>query len=284
MKYKFITANQKIFSIRLMCKVLCVSKSAYYSWRKQPCSARQQANLDLMKRIKEIFNNSKCRYGYRKVYHHLKHDGLNCSKNRVSRIMGQNKLYSKAKKRFKATTNSKHDHPISDNVLNREFNALKPNTHWVGDISYIQTKEGWLYLSTVIDLYSRAVVGWSVSSRMTSQLIEDSFLNAIWSRKPHPGLLFHSDRGSQYAGHAFQKLLEQHQAISSMSRKANCWDNAVAESFFKIIKSELIYHEDYVTRDEAKNSIFEYIETFYNRKRLHSSIEYKSPMQFEEAV
>ncbi len=198
--------------------------------------------------------------------------------------MQKNALVSKVKKKFKSTTNSKHNLPVAINHLNRGFTVERANTHWVGDISYIWTSEGWLYLATVIDLYSRAVVGWSLDKRMTSSLVEDAFLKAIWRRKPKKGLLFHSDRGSQYASHSFQNLLKNHHAISSMSRKGNCWDNAVAESFFKIIKSELIYHCHYTTREEARMSIFEYIECFYNCKRLHGSIGYKSPMQFEGAA
>lgn len=198
--------------------------------------------------------------------------------------MKTNNIVSKVKKKFKATTNSRHSLPVAKNILNREFTVNSSNTHWVGDISYIWTKEGWLYLATVIDLYSRAVVGWSLQERMTTTLIEDALLMAIWRRKPRAGLIFHSDRGSQYASESFRKLLLLHQIISSMSRKGNCWDNAVAESFFKIIKTELTYHCDYVTREEARQSIFEYIEVFYNRKRLHSSIGYMAPMQFEMAA
>ena len=198
--------------------------------------------------------------------------------------MSKNKLTAKVKKKFKATTNSKHNLPVSDNLLNRKFNVELPNKYWVGDISYIHTKQGWLYLATVIDLYSRAIVGWSLGDRITSSLVEDALSKAVWSRKPKKGLIFHSDRGSQYASISFQNLLKNYGIISSMSRKGNCWDNAVAESFFKIIKSELIYHKVYYTKEEARQDIFEYIETFYNTSRLHSKNGYMSPMQFEEAA
>ena len=198
--------------------------------------------------------------------------------------MKQHNIFSKTKRKFKATTNSNHKLPISNNILNREFTVTKPNTYWVGDISYIWTQEGWLYLATVIDLYSRAIVGWSLQERMTSKIVEDALLMAINKRKLKTGLLFHSDRGSQYASDSFRKILKKYKIISSMSRKGNCWDNAVAESFFKTIKTELIYHCNYQTREEASQSIFEYIEVFYNRKRLHSSIGYMSPMQFEVAA
>jgi transposase InsO family protein len=223
-------------------------------------------------------------YEYRKIYHTMLQNSINCSANRVLRIMKANNICSKVKKKFKATTNSKHNLPITNNILDREFVVHFPNTHWVGDISYISTKEGWLYLATVIDLYSRAVVGWALRDRMTSKLVEDALLMAIWRRKPKHGLIFHSDRGSQYASGTFQKLLNIYFIISSMSRKGNCWDNAVAESFFKTIKTELTYHFNYETKEEAKQSIFEYIEVFYNRKRLHSSIGYMAPMQFEMAA
>lgn len=284
MKFQFIKENSSNFTIDTMCRIFKVSRSGYYDWKDRPASNREESNVALLAEIKLVFNDSKNRYGYRKVYRQLKQDGIECSENRVSSLMHKNKLYSKVKKKFKATTNSKHNFPVADNILDRQFTVESPNTHWVGDISYIWTNEGWVYLATVIDLYSRKIVGWSVRDRMTSELVEDAFLKAIWSRKPNKGLIFHSDRGSQYAGHMFQKLLKSYYVICSMSRKGNCWDNAVAESFFKIIKSELVYHCKYDTRDEAKESIFEYIEAFYNSKRLHSSIGYLSPMKFEMAA
>ncbi len=284
MRYIFIKENTGIFSVNTMCRVFKVSRSGYYDWKDRPASSREKANIDLLEKIKLAFNDSKKRYGYRKIYRQLKQDGVECSERRVGSLMHKNNLFSKVKKKFRATTNSKHNFPVADNILERQFTVKSPNTHWVGDISYIWTDEGWLYLATVIDLYSRAIVGWSLQERMNSPLVEDAFLKAIWSRKPGKGLIFHSDRGSQYAGHIFQNLLKSYHAICSMSRKGNCWDNAVAESFFKIIKSELVYHCTYATRDEARDSIFEYIEAFYNSKRLHGSIGYLSPMQFEMAA
>ena len=247
-------------------------------------SNRELANNLLLNEIKQIFNNSKQRYGFRKVYKQLKQKGIACSKNRVALLMKKNDVISKVKKKFKATTNSNHNLPVADNILNRQFTVTLPNKCWVGDISYIDTGEGWMYLATVIDLYSRAVVDWSLDNRMTSKLFEDAFLQAVWKRKPGKNLIFHSDLGSQYASKSFQKLLKNYYVIPSMSRKGNCWDNAIAESFFKTIKSELVYHCNYATREEARNSIFEYIETFYNSKRLHSSIGYVSPMQFEKVA
>lgn len=284
MKYEFIKSNKDKFTIDAMCEVFSVSRSGYYNWLARPISNREKNNKYLLKNIVRIFLDSQRRYGFRKVYRQLKQEGINCGKNRVARLMRKNNLISKVKKKFKATTNSKHNFPVAENILDRQFTVNSPNTCWVGDISYIWTEEGWMYLATVIDLYSRAVVGWSLDKRMTTKLVEDAFIKAIWKRKPGKGLIFHSDRGSQYASKSFQKLLKNYSAISSMSRKGNCWDNAVAESFFRTIKSELVYHCKYITRQEAKESIFEYIEAFYNSKRLHSSIGYLSPMQFEMAA
>ena len=284
MRYQFMQKNGGHFSISAMCTVFNVSKSGYYDWRDRPISSRKAANRVLLEKVKQVFYESKKRYGAFKVHQHLKQSGTYCGRNRIAMLMRKNNLISKTKKKFKATTNSKHNLPVAGNVLNRQFKATEINTHWVGDISYVWTQEGWLYLATVIDLYSRAVVGWSVDKRMTSVLVEDAFLKAVWSRKPRKGLVFHTDQGRQYASRSFQKLLKKHGAISSMSRKGNCWDNAVAESFFKIIKSELIYHCNYVTRQEARESIFEYIEGFYNTKRLHGTIGYMAPMQFENAA
>lgn len=284
MKYAFIKDNNNFFSIDALCDVLDVSRSGYYDWLYRPVSNREQSNNQLLGQIIDIHASSRNIYGYRKIYYQLLKNGVDCSENRVFRLMNKNNIFSKVKKKFKATTNSKHNLPISANILNREFTVASPNTHWVGDISYIWTDEGWLYLATVIDLYSRAVIGWSLQKHMTTKLIEDALLKAIWNRKPKSGLIFHSDRGSQYASRDFKKILRNYQIVSSMSRKGNCWDNAVAESFFRTIKTELIYHCRYKTRKEAKKDIFEYIEVFYNRKRIHSSIGYISPMEFEMAA
>ncbi len=276
--------NSCNYRIESLCAVLGVSRSGYYDWVDRPISARAKINNELSAQILQIHTESRQIYGYRRIYQYLQQRNVNCSEKRILRLMQANNIFSKTKKKFKATTNSKHNLPVADNILNRNFVVDFPNTHWVGDISYIWTKEGWLYLATIIDLYSRAVVGWAVQDRMTTNLIEEALLKAIWRRKPKEGLVFHSDRGSQYASWSFKNLLQMHKIIPSMSRKGNCWDNAVAESFFRTIKTELTYHCNYATRDEAKQSIFEYIEVFYNRKRLHSSLGYMAPMQFEKAA
>lgn len=195
--------------------------------------------------------------------------------------MKEENLFCKLIRRIKATTDSNHNKPIADNLLQRQFKVMAPNRYWVGDISYIPTQEGWLYLATVIDLYSRKVVGWSMSDRLKAELVNNALLMAIWQRKPLKGLIWHTDQGSQYASHSHREILKQHQLIQSMSRKGNCWDNAVAESFFHTLKTELTHHHNFQTRQEARNAIFEYIEVFYNRIRIHSTTNYYSPTQFE---
>lgn len=190
-------------------------------------------------------------------------------------------LFCKTTRKFKATTNSKHNYPVAPNRLNRQFTVKKPNQAWVGDITYIWTAEGWLYLATVIDLFSRRVVGWSMDSRMKVSLVNDALSSAIGQRKPGKNLLWHTDRGSQYASNSHRKLLAEHGIVQSMSRKGNCWDNAVAESFFHTLKTGLVNHKSYLTREEAKQDIFEYIEVFYNRQRLHSTNDYWSPVDYE---
>lgn len=261
--------------------MLSIERSGYYAWLQKKPGKRQQQNEILDKKIVAIFNTHKHRYGSPRITNELHDGGENCSKNRVARRMIHLGLRAKAKKKFKATTDSAHRLPVSDNVLNRNFVADAPNKKWVGDISYIWTNEGWLYLAVVIDLYSRAVIGWSIQSTMTRNLVCDALIMALWRRGFPSNLIFHSDRGSQYCSEDFQKLLKSHGIISSMSRKGNCWDNSVAESFFHSIKTELIHDEQYVTREAAKQSIFEYIEKYYNRIRRHSTIGSIAPMVFE---
>lgn len=276
----FIRDHREEFPISLMCEVIGVSRGGYYSWLRRPESKRGIEDRKLKIEIRSIHAESKRIYGSPKVYEELKDRGIRCSLKRVTRLMREDGLYAKTTKKFKATTNSRHSRPVAENILERKFNQDAPNKAWVSDITYIPTREGWLYLSTVIDLYSRSVVGWGMKERMTTQLVTDAFNMALMKRTPP--LIHHSDRGSQYASDEFQKLLREHGVQCSMSGKGNCYDNAVAESFFGTLKKELVYFEDYKTRDEAKRSIFEYIEIFYNRKRRHSSLGYKSPVEFEK--
>ena len=264
-----------------MCSVLKVSRSSFYDWVKSSPSKRSLEDQFFSQKIKVFFIESRCTYGSRRLRKCLMKVGITLSRRRVKKLMKSMGLSCKTKKKFKVTTDSKHTNPIACNILNRNFQALKPNIKFVGDITYIWTEEGWLYLAVVIDLFSRRVVGWSLDKTMTATLVNEALLMAINSRKPKNGLLWHTDRGSQYASNSHRRLLKEQGIIQSMSRKGNCWDNSVSESFFHTLKTELTYHFNFKTRTEAKMEIFEYIEVFYNRKRLHSTNNYYSPVEYE---
>lgn len=264
-----------------MCEVLEVSRSGYYSWLKRPESNHSKKNRRLLSEIRIVHDRSRKTYGSPRVTVELCAQGILCSENRVARLMSVNGIRAKSKRKYRATTNSKHNYRVAPNILNREFNVTRSNTVWVSDITYIWTTEGFLYLAGVIDLYSRLVVGWSMGARITSELTSDALNQALGRRQPEPGLLHHSDRGSQYASDDYQSLLNDHRMICSMSRKGDCWDNAPMESFFATLKTELIHDERFVTREDAQAMIFEYIEMFYNRERRHSSLGYESPANFE---
>lgn len=282
MKYAFIKKHQEDFSVKRMCDVLEVSTSAYYDWVDRPDSQHQQEDQRLSEKIKDCHQASRGVYGARRLCEDLREAGEVISRARVERLMKEQGLASKVKQRFKATTDSSHDLPVFPNHLNRQFEAAAPDQAYVGDITYIPTQEGWLYLAVLVDLYSRAVVGWAMASHMKASLVNDALLMATFKRRPKAGLVVHSDRGSQYASKLYQKTLNRHQFVCSMSRKGNCWDNAPAESFFHTLKTELCHHERYVTRAQAKQAIFEYIEVFYNRKRRHSTIGYVAPLKYEQ--
>lgn len=283
MKYAFIKSHRTTFSVSLMCKVMEVTRSAFYDWLNRPESARNREDRQLSEKVKKIHEKSRETYGARRIRQELVEDGEPISRTRVGRLMKQQGLESKSKRKFKATTNSNHGRPVAPNLLDREFLVDQPDTVYAGDITYIPTDEGWLYLAILIDLYSRAVVGWAMSERMTAQLANDALMMAIWKRRPPKGLMTHSDRGSQYASALYQKTIKDHGFICSMSRKGNCWDNAPSESFFHTLKTELTHHKRYQTRLEAKQEIFEYIEVFYSRQRRHSTIGYQTPMGYEKA-
>jgi putative transposase len=244
--------------------MLAIERSGYYAWLKRNPSNRAKANAIMDSKVIDIFKRHHGRYGSPRITDELTANGEHSSKNRVARRMKHLGLQAKAKKKFKVTTDSKHNLPFAANLLNRDFTASAPNQKWVGDISYIWTDEGWLYLAVVIDLYSRAVIGWSIQPTMSRELVCDALKMALWRRGFPRGVLFHSDRGSQYCSHDYQKLLKGYGIICSMSRKGNCWDNAVAESFFHTLKTELIYTQRYATRKIAKQSMFQYIEVYYN--------------------
>ena len=258
-----------------------VSRSSYYDWLDSFEQMRKKEDKILIEKIRSIFKRSRGNYGSRRIKNELFIGNIVVSRRRVIRLMKEAELVCKTKRKFKATTDSKHNKPVAPNVLARNFIVEKPNRCYVGDITYIPTDEGWLYLATVIDLYSRKIVGWSMSSTMKAELVNDALLMAICNRKPADGLMWHTDRGSQYVADSHLKIIKQYNIIQSMSRKGNCWDNAVAESFFHTLKTELTHQQKFKTREEAKYAIFEYIEVFYNRIRTHSANDYLSPADYE---
>lgn len=264
-----------------MCRVLEVSRGGFYLWLQRPASRRSVENCRLLLDIRAIHKASRGSYGSPRVHAQLRTLSKPYGKNRIARLMRENNIQAKRKRKFRATTDSNHHFPVSENVLDRKFDIETPDKAWTADITYIPTKEGWLYLAAVMDLYSRRVVGWAMDSRISRHLVERALSMACLNRSPQPGLLHHSDRGSQYASGDYQKLLTAHGIVCSMSRKGNCWDNAAMESFFATLKTELVYHRSYETRAEAQSDIFEYIEVFYNRQRLHSALGYRSPVAFE---
>ena len=284
MRYAWIRAHGDSFPVAAMCRVLNVSRSGYYAWRGRPKSRSSQRRKSLLWEIKQIHKErNKDVYGSPRVHEELKARGQRCDVKTVACLMKTNGIRAKTARKFRVTTDSRHARPVAGNVLDRQFTATKPNEKWVADITYVWTREGWLYLAAVEDLYSRKVVGWSLSNRLTSELVTDALEMAISRQLPDAGLVAHSDRGSQYASEAYQWLLQAHGITCSMSRKGNCWDNAPMESFFATLKKELIHWEDYATRAEARRSIFEYIEMFYNGMRRHSALGYISPIEFERS-
>lgn len=264
-----------------MCRALVVSRSGYYAWRGRPESRRSRENRCLLVEIKAAYEEYRQAYGSPRITAVLRARGIRCSENRVARLMRQHSLQAKRQKIFKVTTNSKHKLPVAPNLLDRNFEAEAPDQVWIADITYIPTEEGWLYLAVVMDLYSRRVVGWALRKRMTQRLAVDALMMALLQRRPGPGLIVHSDRGSQYASGGYRKLLKIRRFVQSMCRKGDCWDNAPVESFFATLKLELIYHRRYGSRQEAKSDIFEWIAVFYNQKRMHSKLDYQSPACYE---
>ena len=281
MKFHFIEEHAGHCSVKAMCRVLGVSRSGYYAWRKRGPSARELANQRLLVAIRAIYRAGRRMYGYRKVHEGLLAQHITCSRNRVARLMRQAGLRSKRRRRYHVTTRSQHKRPVAPNRLGQDFVAPAPNQKWLSDITYVRTAQGWLYLAAIMDLFSRRVVGWAMEPYLTDALTRQALEMALVGRLPPPGLLHHSDRGSQYASNKYQQLLEQVRALASMSRTGNVYDNAPMESFFATLKTELVHHRRYRTRQEAKSDIFEYIEVFYNRQRLHQALGYRSPAEFE---
>jgi transposase InsO family protein len=258
-----------------------ISRSGYYEWLINHKTERTKRNEELTQIIKPIFKDGRSNYGTRRIKKKLAVQNITVSRRRIGILMAKAGLVCKTKQKFQVTTNSKHNKIISPNLLERQFNVDKKDRYWVGDITYIPTREGWLYLAVVIDLYSRQIIGWSMSDRMKAGLANDALLMAIWKRKPAKGVVWHTDRGSQYASDTHREIIKTHHIIQSMSRKGNCWDNAISESFFHTLKTELTHHYDFKNREEAKYVIFEYIEVFYNRIRIHSANDYLSPVEYE---
>jgi putative transposase len=281
--FRFIHQHRARWPVTAMCDVLAVSTAGYYAWRGRPVSPRRERQDVLTAQIRTVHAQVNGRYGSPRVHAELVARGHGCCVNTVARLMRQAGIAAKTKRKFRHTTDSNHDRPVADNLLDRQFDPAAPNEAWVADITFIPTREGWLYLAVVEDLYSRMVVGWAMAARMTSRLVVDALGMAVQRRLPDAELLAHSDRGSQYASEHYQQLLARHGITCSMSRRADCWDNSPMESFFASLKKELVHHEDYRTREEAQASIFEYIEVFYNRKRRHSTLGYQSPAEYEQS-
>lgn len=260
----------------MLCEVLDVSSSGYYKWRDASVTASTKRRTALLQRILEIFEESRQTYGCPRIYEQLRAEGFKCSYRTVEELMRKNEIKPSRKRAFKSTTDSKHDYPISPNVLGREFETQEPDEVWVSDITYVATGQGWLYLCVFIDLYSRMVVGWSISTNLMAENTVEAFKMGVGKRGRAP-IVVHSDRGVQYASNVFRAELARHDCIQSMSRKGNCWDNAVAESFFGALKQELVYRTFFKSRIEATEAIFDYLEIFYNKRRLHSALNYLTP-------
>ncbi|GGK06063.1 integrase [Luteimonas terricola] len=274
-------AHQEEFRVTSMCRVLGVQRSGFYAWRRQPQSARATEDQRLLGLIKQAWLESGTVYGYRKVTDDLRDLGESCGKHRVARLMRAEGLQAQVGYGRRPQHGGGKPSTVAPNHLDRQFDAPAPNTHWVTDITYIRTHEGWLYLAVVLDLYSRQVVGWAMQGRMQADLVLQALLAAVWRRKPAPGLMLHSDQGSQFTGGEWQAFLRAHGIVCSMSRRGNCHDNAVAESFFQLLKRERIKRRTYPDRATARSDVFDYIEMFYNPKRRHGSNGGRSPVEFE---
>lgn len=281
MKYQAIKRLKNKYNLKLLCETFGVSRSGYYAWLKRKPSDREQAAEIMIRHIRRIHAKYRRIYGSRRIQAALEQEGIHCSRNRVARFMRNDGLFGQRKYKKTRTTNSKHKNPIEANELNRGFTADHPNEKWVADITYIPTNEGWLFLAAVMDLFSRKIVGWSMSDTMDADLVENALRMALYQREPKAGLLHHSDRGSQYTSQQIRKIMQANKIRISMSRKGECHDNAVMESFFGSLKCEWIGFQSYKTRIEARRDIFAYIEGFYNKIRLHSTLGYVSPDQFE---
>jgi putative transposase len=282
MIFQFIAECASRYRLASLCRVLGVSRSGYYAWRLGHVSGRQQANDTLVRRIVEIHHQNRQVYGSPRIWKALTQQGETCARKRVARLMRLHDIRAKTKRRFKVTTRSRSDRPVSPDLVKRQFYSAAPDRVWTTDITYVQTREGWVYLAVILDLYSRMIVGWELSDHMTTELVTSALVRALDHRRPPKDLILHSDRGSQFSSRELAMLADRHDIRLSMGAQGSCYDNAVTESFFHTLKTELTQFERYVSRQEARQSIFDYIEVFYNRQRLHSTIGFISPQQYEK--
>jgi putative transposase len=280
-KYAFVRANREQFGIRCMCQVLQISRSGYYDWTAREQSERSKRDGVLLKEIRKVHEEMKEAYGAIKTWRVLQRSGTVCGKHRVARLRRQAGIEARRKRKFRLAYQARYTAPAPANLLRWPFTAAYPDQIWVTDVTFIPTRSGWLYLAVMIDLYTRLVVGWSMKDRPNQELVNEALMMAVEQRQPKPGLIHHSDQGILYSSGSYLALLKKYGMLRSMSGKGNCYDNAVAESFFSSLKNEIIHHRDYKTRDEARAEIFEYIELFYNRKRIHQSLDYQTPMKYE---
>lgn len=281
MKFRFIEAEKATYPVEVLCRVLGVSKQGFYAFRKRAPSKRARQDVVDLQLVREAHKRGRGASGYRRVYEDLKRRGHCIGKHRAARLMRAAFLVGRPRRKYRLTTDSTHKHAVVPNRLRRDFTALAPDTVWLADITYIWTSEGWLYLAAVMDLYARHIVGWAIRDRLDAALAVDALTMALRLRAPQPGLIQHSDRGLQYASAAYRDVLEKHGLLQSMSRKADCWDNAPMESFFGTLKRELVDERRFLTKVDARGALFDYIEVFYNRQRLHSALGYMPPVEYE---
>ena len=281
MKYAFVRAHSEEFEVIRMCRILEVSRSGYYDWAEREDSERSQQDRVLIKEIRQIHQDTKEAYGATKTWQALKQSGMVCGKHRVARLRREAGIEARRKRKFRLAYKSRNTAPAAPNLLSWPFKAEYPDQIWVTDVTFIPTRQGWLYLAAMIDLYTRVVVGWSMKDRPNQELVNEALMMAVEQRRPKPGLIHHSDQGILYSSGSYLALLKKYRMLRSMSGKGNCYDNAVAESFFSSLKNEIVHHRNYQTRDQARTEIFEYIELFYNRRRLHQSLNYQTPMKYK---
>ncbi len=285
MKYAFVSDHQDKFDVEIMCETLGISRSGYYAWKNRDASEKNQKRYELKRKIEDVFMGSRKTYGAPRVFQVLKGLGIAVGKDTVANLMSDMGLRAKTKKRFRVkTTDSNHGNPVAPNLLQQNFSVSKPSNVWLSDITYVETNEGWLYVFSIMDLCTRKIVGWSFADNLSHLPLLEAIEMAINRQNVEPGLIFHSDRGVQYACEAFRKKLADLKFVQSMSGKGNCYDNAPMESFFHTFKTELVYQTRFQTKSDARQAIFEWIEEFYNRERIHSSIGYKSPVAYEEEL